>query len=281
MFEAAYWGRLLSGKRTLGGCFLLSTQYAITAAHCLDGVKDEDSTLAIVLGEARKVPARLRDRNRSRDLAVLELDPDDTADILLAAPAPCLVSDPWIGQFRERFSEPKIAGSVTCARMPLLNASGELVEVAQLESSVDLADYSGYSGGPVERNDGKSVTVLHGVVVEQTFERGATKRAANLVFAATIAEIYRTFQWLRVADVLGIDEPGHDSHARSDDIASQRDASQLTAESLDESPATIDIVLEYIKDTSTIDVLTHPGVSTLRIQVLRSIISLPPTEAKE
>lgn len=89
---------------------------------------------------------------------------------------------------------------------------GSLIEALQLGCTAHLSEYSGYSGGPVQRDaPGKNEAVL-GMMLEQYPDRQDPERYSNVLFAATVAEVLRafsTFEAINLVNMLNADHAKH------------------------------------------------------------------------
>ncbi|MEU4743973.1 serine protease [Actinosynnema sp. NPDC023658] len=195
-----YWVELRHASRSLGAAFFLTRRFVVTAAHCLRSVEEDDAALAVAFADGVELPARVHERLPEADLAV----------VVLLGPSPvtplradrCQPDDPWRVPSRPTPSDPILTGAVVEPAMTYTCAGGAQLKALQLRTEALLGDYSGYSGGPVERVLGSERT-LAGVLFEQYPDRQDPTRASNVLLAATAAEVLARFDCFDMSNVLG------------------------------------------------------------------------------
>ena len=92
-------------------------------------------------------------------------------------------------------NDPQLHGTVTTARMTIQNATGQPVEMVQLEVDEQLGDFGGYSGSAVLDSLGRAVLAL---LVEQKPLRtpvalGERQAASNVLYAVPIGDVITAF----------------------------------------------------------------------------------------
>lgn len=191
-----YWADLSHERRRLGVGFLLAQRYLLTADHCLRKVPD-DAELVIDFGPDGELRGRIHERLVDADLALIWLlSKPRTIRPMLADRV--RTDDRWRVPSRPTESDPHLNGVVN-GNSSFRTANGAVINALELRTEIELGDYSGYSGGPVERMDGDERT-LAGILLEQYPERleqypdrRERRRATNVLFAVTIKEVIDRF----------------------------------------------------------------------------------------
>ncbi|ONK12592.1 serine protease [Streptomyces sp. MP131-18] len=213
-----YWVDLYHEEKRLGAGFLLTRNFVLTALHCLRGAGGLDGRLDIALADGGRVPARVRRTADEADLALVEID--DARQITLPLPL-AQVAPPgarWRSPYRPFPSDVALSGQVNHRTRHLCEAGGT-IEALQLTVDQQLGDYSGYSGGPVEGADDRGGPFVLGILLEQALSRdpGGGPRAANVLFAATIAEAMRRFDdYFGVAHLVDVLRPATGRERRAE-----------------------------------------------------------------
>jgi hypothetical protein len=195
-------GRVLAGGRDRGGGFALGPRLVVTAYHVVRNFGTKPVVYVPAGGEPVEVERVQPDAGR--DAAILWLVSDVGEFLPTSAAvreAEWRVVSPPPGS-----NDPELHGTVTAARKPIQNASGEPVEVVQLEVDQQLGDFEGYSGSAVLDSLGRAVFAL---LVEQKPLRtpvalGERRAASNVLYAVPIGDVItanglavRTFRPLR------------------------------------------------------------------------------------
>lgn len=183
-------GRILVGGKDRGAGFALSARVVVTANHVVRGCKDKRVTYVPASGVA--VDAERVQSDDGHDAAVLWLAGDAVEFLTVAAPVAGgrwqVASPPLDG------NDPELHGVISTARMTIVNAGGNPVEVAQLTADEQLGSYEGYSGSAVLDPARSAVLAL---LVEQKPVRtaaapsqlGARPEASNVLYAVPIGDI--------------------------------------------------------------------------------------------
>ena len=179
-------GRVLVGGRDCGAGFALGPRLVVTANHVVRDRGDKPVVYVPAGGEAVGVERVQPDA--AHDAAVLWLvgDVEFLPTSVAVRGAGWRVESPPPGG-----NDPQLHGTVTTARMTIQNASGQPVEVVQLEVDEQLGDFGGYSGSAVLDALGRAVLAL---LVEQKPLRtplalGERRAASNVLYAVPIGDV--------------------------------------------------------------------------------------------
>jgi hypothetical protein len=190
-----YWVEISQRGALLGAGSLLTEHYALTAAHCVRGIDFGKEGLKLSFASGEMVTGRVCENAAGADLALIEiLEPCESP--LIPNVGRAVPGDMWSAPYRPSTSHPYLGGTVLSGAIRFRLEMGDEIEALQLDCSQHLGDYSGYSGGPVERQVTSGEPALLGVLLEQYPDRHSSGRASNVLFAATIAEALRRFDCL-------------------------------------------------------------------------------------
>jgi hypothetical protein len=203
-----YWVEISERGARLGAGFLLTRHYALTAAHCLRGVDFGKERLKLSFASGEMVTGRVRETAAGADLALIEIrEPRESP--LIPHFDRAVRGDKWLAPYRPSTRDPYLSGTVLSDAISYRLEAGDEIEALQLDCSQYLGDYSGYSGGPVERQVTSGEPSFLGVLLEQYPDRRYDGRASNVLFAATIAEALRRFDLLGMSSLLeNLSSPG-------------------------------------------------------------------------
>jgi hypothetical protein len=198
-----YWIEIFRQGTRLGAGFLLNQHHALTAFHCVRSAEPgEQLELSFATGE--KIPGRVCEHARGADLALIDLlKPRESTSITPVADR-AGPGDKWSAPYRPSTGDPFLGGDVLEGKITYRCEAGFEIEALQLGCSERLGDYSGYSGGPVERRATSREPSLLGILVEQFPDRQAPGRASDVLFAATIAEALRRFNCLGTGHLVNV-----------------------------------------------------------------------------
>lgn len=191
MGDHEYWVRLADDKAELGGGFIVTRRHVVTAAHCVGRLRP-GSSLTVSTSNGTTIQAILEELIERRDLALLRLE--TPVPWMPPGTGHCRPSDRWFAPYRPSVADPHLAGSVIRHDVEYKCEGGDLIPAIQLDVSVELGDYSGYSGGPVERHDEVGGNRVVGLLIEQFPDRVDSKRFTNVLFAAELGRALRCFE---------------------------------------------------------------------------------------
>ena len=283
MGTASYWVEICQKEKRLGAGFVLTRHYVLTALHCLQGIDPDNEDLELSFAGGEVIPGRIYECAPGADLALIDiLKPRDKTFILPDADR-ARHGDAWFAPYRPHSGEPHLAGNVVSGATAYACESGHEIEALQLNCcSPGIKNYSGYSGGPVERHEGNGDPSLVGVLLEQHLDRPDGGSASGLLFAATIAEAVRRFDCLGMGHLIKVltaeDGPTHERPSPQESSQSEGSGaarapfsheSQRAAESrIDEARSLFDLFREWGES----NVLSPMQVSTLTWQTAKRLV---------
>lgn len=257
---------LQQGGTALGAGFLLTRCFVVTANHCLRYLSPTDERVTVELEGGHHVEGRVLRRAEEADLALIEILQPGIVPIAPPKADLARQGDLWRGLHRPSFDDPHLGGRVDNGTMDYACEGGGCIEVIQLLAAQGLGDYSGYSGGPVERvTPGQEEAVL-GVLVEQYPDRQGGERSTNVLFAATIREVMARFEYFQTGHLLKVLDSNAEAPAAVSEIPEDR--------SLGAALKKGEALLAALKEWSSQDLLDPTHLLTLQAQVARGVIDM-------
>lgn len=279
--SADYWVEICQREKKLGAGFAVTRHYVLTALHCLRGLDPGDEDLELAFADGEVAPGRVYECAPEADLALIDiLKPRDRA-FGLPGTDRAKPGDRWFAPYRPRNDDPHLAGDVVSGAIAYRCAAGHEIEALQLNCSQDIGNYSGYSGGPVERRTAPLGSSLIGVLLEQYPDLSAD-RASGILFAATMAEAARRFDNFGVGHLMGILTAGDDSVAEpsSAQESGQREGtspvgapySQSSCQSLEPRIARASSLLDALDEWGASNTLNPIDVAMLKLRVAQRLV---------
>ncbi len=284
MGNTDYWVEISRRGTRLGAGFLLNRHHVLTAFHCVRGPYSGDEHLELSFACGEVSPGRVCERSSGADLALLDILQPSESILILPNADRADRGDSWSAPYRPGPGDPYLSGDVLSGAMRYRCEAGHEIEALQLGCSQGLGDYSGYSGGPVERHVIDRPPALVGVLLEQYPDRQAAGRASNVLFAATIAEALRRFDCLGVAHLLKVlsaangasEECFLTSTSRQGDPAGLGGAQEAprpgSGSSLESRIAAARSILDALYEWAATGVLDPMHVSELQLRVVQRLV---------
>ena len=156
---------------TLGGAFLLTRKWVVTAHHCVKRIPDGEEFDLVCVESGVELRGIVEARDASRDLAVIEVVAGSTRGRAIPEFAPATVESRWESGYRPDKSMPYLQGKVQVPSAEFNCAGGGLIThgIQLLVENGDDA-YNGYSGSSVVKHETDGISVV-GVLVEQNLKR--------------------------------------------------------------------------------------------------------------
>ncbi|MFD9071102.1 S1 family peptidase [Streptomyces lasiicapitis] len=276
-----YWVDLHRAEQRLGGGFLLTNWLVLTALHCLRGLVQIDERVDVVLADGRRLAGHVSRLDAEADLALVSITSPQRAAPKIPKSGPARIGGRWRGPYRPAANDVELSGRIDTKAAAYLCEGGGIIEALQLSADQLLGDYSGYSGGPVEdttscdgpapeHNGGKQEAVVVGILLEQAPDRTVAGRAANVLFAATIAEAMRRFNYLDVAHLIDVLRPPGDAESAVASAVPTQAARGTTVNPLVNSMAAkADELFETIQEWSARGVMDAAQISELTFMVAK------------
>ncbi|WP_030870549.1 S1 family peptidase [Streptomyces sp. NRRL S-37] len=205
MTSTSYWVEIFESEQRLGGGFLLTRRYVVTALHCLRSLASLDERVDIVLADGSRLEGQVCRRDKDADLALIMISTVHEVRLPIPQAGVAHSGDEWHSPYRPGASEVHLRGQVDSGTAEYLCEGGAVIQALQLTAHQLLGDYSGYSGGPVVRGvPEEREPVIVGILLEQAPDRAEANRAANVLFAATIGEALRRFDQFDVGHLMDV-----------------------------------------------------------------------------
>ncbi|GGR86517.1 hypothetical protein GCM10010252_26490 [Streptomyces aureoverticillatus] len=276
-----YWVDLHRAEQRLGGGFLLTNWLVLTALHCLRGLARIDERVDVVLADGRRLAAHVSRLDAEADLALVSITSPQRAAPQIPKSGPARIGGRWRGPYRPAANDVELSGRIDTRAAAYACEGGGVIEALQLSADQLLGDYSGYSGGPVEdttscdghapdQNGSKQDAVVVGILLEQVPDRAAADRAANVLFAATIAEAMRRFNYLDVAHLVDVLRPPRDAEpAVASAVPPQATRDTMVNPLINSMAAKADELFETIQGWAAQGVMDAAQISELTFMVAK------------
>ncbi|GGY03876.1 serine protease family protein [Streptomyces hiroshimensis] len=280
---------LYQADRPLGAGFLLTRCFVLTADHCLRYLAGE--TLEVRLENGSVIGGRVCRRIEEADLALIEILEPERVPLTLPTGDLARRGDRWRGLHRPSLSDPSLGGHVDEDAVDYTCVGGGRVQAIQLVAEQELGDYSGYSGGPVERvTTAERGPALLGILIEQYPDRQTPERAANVLFAVPLREVMARFPYFRTEHLLRVLEPpanaavpavGHTEQSAAPGAGiPPPDAVQAAAgkpgapEPVEAAIAKGETLLSALKEWSARGLIDPAQVTGLQVHIAKNVIDI-------
>jgi Trypsin-like peptidase domain len=193
-----YWVEIYQQGERFGAGFLLAKRFVLTALHCLLNCATDNDKVELSFAEGRVIPGLVIERAHGADLALIAITEAESCSVSAPLPDRSVQGEMWRAPYRPSGTDPYLSGGVQHGSVRYQCEGGDSIEALQLACAEHIGDYSGYSGGPVERNNGNGNQAVLGILIEQYPDRNIPGRGSNVLFAATISEALRRFEYFDV-----------------------------------------------------------------------------------
>jgi hypothetical protein len=274
-----YWVEITQGDNELGAGFLLTTCYVLTALHCLDRIAADDDAVNILAAGGQSIPGRVYRRSPAADLALIDIPERGTIQLKVPSLDRAAPGGNWRSPYRPTTGHAQLSGKIDAFPVPYHCEGGDDVEAMQLECAQPLGDYSGYSGGPIERDGPDESQPVLGLLIEQYPDQypdnQIPKRASTVLFAVAIAEVFRRFDCFDVAHLLNV------LAAPSDEISSPAQPAGTTDNARPSPTVTVDsLISDAEKKLKAIDEWENSllrgvdlsALAALKLRIVQSIV---------
>ncbi|WP_435125114.1 trypsin-like peptidase domain-containing protein [Micromonospora tulbaghiae] len=269
--DQCYVVQLFSEGNLLGAGFFVTPRFLLTAAHVLHHLPPDHRTVEIV-HDGRRLQGRVAQRTSRFDVALIELVSDVHRKVRTPEAGRCQPRDDWSSPYRPAPTEPELTGSVEAVDITYQCHGGEVMLALELVSRLDLGDFSGYSGAPVERVTDAAHPTLAGLLLEQVWRRdGSLHRrptASNVLFASTLAQALSCFDHFDVCHLVSVLTQTVDGSSlddrRSSDTAVPSQATRVVKEA--------DLLLNALDEWAARGILDDGQLALLRLRVASNVI---------
>jgi hypothetical protein len=266
-----YWADIRQGDKWLGAGFMLTTCYAVTALHCLNDLDPGNDTIDILIAGTEKVSGRLHRRSPEADLALIDIPESGAIQLVIPDPDRAAQGEKWRNPYRPDTSYAEMSGNIDAFPIRYRCEGGDEIEAIQLNCEQSVGDYSGYSGSPVERRDSDKNQFVLGLLIEQYWEqdpgRRTSQRAANVLFAVTIAEVHQRFDCLQTGNLAR-------ALPSADEISTSAKQAEITSAPADSSISFAKARLLAIREWQEEGLLDGVDITALAAVKLRVVESL-------
>ena len=281
MNDSGYWVDISQRGIRLGAGFLVTKRFVITANHCLRAAAI-DAPLDLSFSGGELISGRVQQQSPESDLALIVVLKTHSSPIILPSADRSRAGEKWRVPYRPSAADPLLSGDVLDASVTYQCEGGDTVEALQLGCAAHLGDYSGYSGGPVERPGRPDRLALLGILLEQYPDRQDPQRNSDVLFATTVAEALRRFDVFDVGHLLtvlltstrapatnleGVEDRLPVSLGRSEPMQPPLSTSTELAERIQNA----DMTLHAFKRWEMEGVLDATQVSLLRLRIAKSV----------
>ncbi|MGA4837423.1 trypsin-like serine protease [Streptomyces sp. G45] len=257
---------LCQGDLALGAGFLLTRCFVVTADHCLKSLAPHDDRVSVEVEGGLVVEGRVRQRVPEADLALVEVCDPSALPLRLPQADLARRGDDWRGLHRPSLDDPHLGGTVDAHTVDYACEGGGRIEALQLIADQALGDYSGYSGGPVERVTPDRELAVLGILVEQYPDRQDDRRSANVLFAATIREVIDRFAHLQTGNLLKVLDQDPPPRPAAPAESQSRDIGETLAKG--------EALLTALKEWSSQELLDPAQLTHLQAHVAKSVIDI-------
>ncbi|MDG4827321.1 hypothetical protein O7635_36210 [Asanoa sp. WMMD1127] len=261
--------QLRNEEKTLGAAFFVTARFLLTAAHVLHPLPRDQTTVEIVHSGVR-LQGRIAQRTSRFDVALIELVDDRPGRVRPPPAGRCRPREDWCSPYRPDVGEPALTGSVEAVDIAYQCEEGEVMRALQLVSRLDLGDFSGYSGAPVERVVTDARPTLAGLLLEQVWRRETGPRqartASNVLFAGTLAQALSCFDHFDVGHLLSVLTKPNQDDAPTDA------ANVVTSSRATKAVQEADILLRALDDWAARGIYDDGELSLLRLRVANNVI---------
>jgi hypothetical protein len=169
----------------------MHSNWAVTADHCVKRLAIGDS-IELVDADKTTFEGMLFGRCKEKDLALIQI----------VVPQPEIRIPPisagvdkafWRTPCRPTEGHPLLTGSITNSATRFHCVGGSTLTALQLLSHQELGDFSGYSGSPIQQEEPDNTVKLVGLLIEQHISGAEPRKATNVIWAASIAEVIDEF----------------------------------------------------------------------------------------
>lgn len=264
---------LHQGNTALGAGFLLTRCFVVTADHCLSSLSPHDDRVSVELEGGHVVEGQVRQRVTEADLALVEILDPSTLPLHPPKADLARLGDDWRGLHRPSLDDPHLGGKVDAHAVDYACENGGRIEAIQLIAEQSLGDYSGYSGGPVERTTPDRDPAVLGILIEQYPDRQDGRRSANVLFAATIREVIERFAHLQTSHLLSVLDANPNSPHRPA-RSMERQSTECHSGDFGDTLAKGEALLAALKEWSSKELLDPAQLTGLQTHVAKRVIDI-------